>query len=139
MMRGALIALVVLTTSCGGGSAVPRPDVVGGNASRGKVAIAKFGCGGCHAIPGVPGSVGRVGPSLAGFADRAYVAGGTVNVPDSVIQWIRAPRSMRPNTVMPAMGVNAHDARDIVAYLYSLTERRLGAPHLFPVAWLGTH
>ena len=36
-------------------------------------------------------------------------------------------------------GVNAHDARDIVAYLYTLTERRLGAPRLFPVAWLGTH
>ena len=138
MMRGAVIVLVALTASCRDGSAVPRPDVVGGSASRGKVAITKFGCGGCHAIPGIPGAVGRVGPSLAGFADRAYVAGSTLNVPDSVMQWIRAPRSMRPNTVMPAMGVNARDARDIVAYLYSLTERRLGAPHLFPVAWLGT-
>ena len=139
MMRGAVIAAVAFAAACGGESAVPRPDVVGGSASRGKVVITKFGCGGCHAIPGVPGSVGRVGPSLAGFADRAYVAGSTLNVPDSVIEWIRAPRSMRPNTVMPAMGVNAHDARDIVAYLYTLTERRLGAPRLFPVAWLGTH
>lgn len=92
----------------------------GGDASRGKELIRQYGCGSCHTIPRVPGAESTVGPSLVGEATRAYIAGVMPNQPENMIRWIMDPPSVDDKTAMPDLHVNAVDARDIAAYLYTL-------------------
>lgn len=98
----------------------PGVTVVGGNPHAGKEAIVAFGCGACHTIPGVAGAQGMVGPPLAQFARRAYIAGEVPNTQRSLIQWIMTPQSIEPGTAMPNLGVSQAQARDVAAYLYTL-------------------
>ena len=41
----------------------------GGSAARGSAAIARYGCGSCHIIPGVSGASGLAGPPLSGIGE----------------------------------------------------------------------
>ena len=92
--------------------------------ARGPDAMVRYGCGACHVIPGVAGARGTVGPSLAGFADRAYIAGILTNAPGNLQRWLIDPPLFAPDTAMPDMSVTEADAADMAAYLLSLT----GAP-----------
>ena len=123
--------------ACGG--AEPVHVVPGGDAERGRELVAVYGCGACHSIPGVPGATGAVGPPLAGFGDRAFIAGALRNEPDALIRWIRAPGSIEPGTVMPDLGVGEPQARDMAAFLYTLRAGGLGPPHLIPSDVLPEH
>ena len=98
----------------------PAVAVPGGNAVQGHEAIQRYGCGSCHIIPGVPGANGRVGPSLAGFAERKTVAGVVPNTPENLVRWLQNPQAVKPGTAMPNLGVTEADARNIAAYLYTL-------------------
>lgn len=93
----------------------------GGDVGRGATLIAAKGCGACHAIPGVTGAQGRVGPSLASFGTRAYVAGVLPNTPANLSRWLQDPRNVDPKTAMPELGLDDRAARDIAAYLYART------------------
>ena len=95
-------------------------QLTGGNVDRGRDAISRYNCGACHAIEGVPGAQGAVGPSLDGFAQRAEIAGKLSNRPDNLIRWVREPQQVVPGNGMPDLGVTDRDARDIAAYLYTL-------------------
>jgi cytochrome c1 len=94
--------------------------LTGGEPDRGKAAIAKYGCGGCHTIPGVDGAAATVGPPLSNIAVRQTLGGHLSNTPDNMKLWIQKPQQVDPKNVMPDMGVTDQDARDIVAYLYTL-------------------
>ncbi len=94
--------------------------VPGANPEQGIQAIAKYGCGTCHMIPGVAGANGTVGPKLDSIATRSFLAGMLPNTPDNLIQWIQHPQELHPGVDMPDMGVTAADARNIAAYLYSI-------------------
>jgi cytochrome c len=95
-----------------------RADVApGGDAARGREAIARYGCGACHQIPGVTGARGIVGPSLRGVAARPYLAGHLPNGPANLEAWIRRPREVDPKTIMPDLAVTERDARDIATFL----------------------
>jgi cytochrome c2 len=61
-----------------------------------------------------------VGPPLDHFARRVYIAGVLRNTPDNLALWIHDPQAVIPGNVMPIMGVDKRDARDIAAYLYTL-------------------
>jgi len=102
------------------GGAQPNQQVAGGNANHGKAAIQTLGCAACHMIPGIRGARGMVGPPLADFASRVFIAGEVPNTTTSLIQWIRNPQSIEPKTDMPNLGVSEAQARDIAAYLYTL-------------------
>jgi cytochrome c len=91
-----------------------------GNAEAGRRAIAQLECGVCHVIPGVRGARGTVGPTLAGFARRSYIAGTVPNNPAAALRWVLDPPSMAPATAMPVMPLTVDQARDVVAYLYTL-------------------
>jgi cytochrome c len=110
--------LAVLLGGCSGHP--PSSLVRGGDPDRGKEQIVAYGCGSCHVIPGVRGARGLVGPPLAQFAHRAYIAGEVPNNEDFLVQWISVPQSIEPGTVMPNLGVSNAQARDIAAYLYTL-------------------
>jgi cytochrome c1 len=91
-----------------------------GDPQTGRDTIARYGCGGCHDIPGVTGAHGLSAPPLSNFGARAYIAGELRNTPDSLVQWIMHPHAVEPKTAMPELGVTERDARDIAAYLYTL-------------------
>jgi cytochrome c len=94
--------------------------MTGGEPARGKVAIKRYGCDGCHIIPGVHGWDGLIGPPLTQMAHRSYIAGVLPNTPDNMIRWIKHPPQVDHLTAMPDAGVTESDARDIAAYLYTL-------------------
>ena len=91
-----------------------------GDPDLGRRLAQRYGCSGCHIIPGVPGAQGRVGPSLQGFAARIYIGGVAANAPGTLIQWIENPRSIAPKTAMPVTGISQAEARHVAAYLYTL-------------------
>jgi cytochrome c2 len=91
-----------------------------GDPDLGRDLARRYGCAGCHTIPGIPQAKGQVGPSLQGFAARVYVGGVATNTPDSLIQWIENPRSLDPKTAMPITGISRKEARHVAAYLYTL-------------------
>lgn len=118
-----MVALVLLPLGgCGGEQ--PRLAVTGtgGNPEHGPDLIRQYGCGACHAIPGVRGATGKVGPPLAGLASRVYIAGALPNTPEHLIAWIQAPQEIDPRTAMPDVGVTEPHARHIAAYLYTLQD-----------------
>jgi cytochrome c len=92
----------------------------GGNPQAGKNAIAYYGCGTCHTIPGIHDAVAVVGPPLEHIANRNVIAGKLPNTPENLMQWIEKPRQISPHTLMPNMNVSDEDARNIAAYLYTL-------------------
>ena len=94
--------------------------LTGGDPERGRSAIGKYGCGGCHTIPGVDGANATVGPPLNNIASRAVLGGHLSNSPDNMKLWIQKPQQIDPKNVMPDMGVTDQDAKDITAYLYTL-------------------
>ena len=116
----ALCLLAAALCSCARASSTPVVSVAGGDAGRGKAVIQKYGCSACHMIPGVPGPETSVGPSLAGVANRVFIAGVTPNVPDAMIKWLKDPPSVDTLTAMPMLGLSDAEARDAAAYLYSL-------------------
>ena len=128
-LRGiVLMAALLLLTGLGiGGWAllarsereeVARP-LTGGDPSRAPALMTRYGCGGCHAIPGVPGADGRVAAPLTGMRERVYVGGVVRNTPQGMMSWIVDPRVLSPRTAMPVTGITATEARDVAAYLYA--------------------
>jgi cytochrome c2 len=81
----------------------------------------QYGCPTCHVIPGVPGAVGKVGPSLDSLAQRSYLAGTVPNTPRDLENWIMHPQLIHPGTAMPDMGVTPHDGEEMASFLQ--TER----------------
>lgn len=93
--------------------------MTGGDPDRAPAAIRRYGCGGCHTIPGIPGGDGQVGGPLADIIHRVYVGGVLTNSPEHLTQWIVAPQTFSPRSAMPATGISESEARDVVAYLYA--------------------
>ena len=124
LRRGAVALLLLLFLGgCESRPALSSAEaaaLTGGDPARGRLAIRSYGCGTCHAVGGVPGADGLVGPPLDGIGARAYVAGVLTNTPANLVRWIRQPREVDPLTAMPDVGVSAPDARDIAAYLYTV-------------------
>lgn len=90
-----------------------------GDPARAPELITRYGCGGCHAIPGVAGADGRVAGPLGGLRERVYVGGVARNNADTLIRWIVSPQSLSPRSAMPATGISEAEARDVAAYLYA--------------------
>ena len=102
------------------GPRVPALAVVGDPAAGARV-IARAECGVCHTIPGIPGARGIVGPSLAGFAQRPYIAGVLPNEPGRLVPWILDAPALVPDTLMPPQPLDELEARDAAAFLYTLS------------------
>ena len=110
------MAAALLLSACGGKASEPVPNA---DPSRGAAVIEGYGCGSCHVIPGIDGANGTVGPPLGGLASRRYLAGQLPNSVDNAVRWIMDPHGISPDTVMPDLGLNEAQARDIVGYLYA--------------------
>jgi cytochrome c1 len=93
--------------------------MVGGDLARAPGIIRRYGCAGCHTIPGIPGGDGQVGGPLADIGRRVYVGGVVKNSPDNLVHWIVSPQSFSPQSAMPATGITEAEARDVATFLYS--------------------
>lgn len=93
-----------------------------GDPDRGAAAMVRYGCGGCHVIPGIANANGRVGPELKDVARRVYIAGVLTNTPAHLIAFITDPKAVNDKTAMPRTGITAEEARDVAAYLYSIRD-----------------
>lgn len=116
---GLLCALLLASAGCANQSEKVAAQITGGDPREGAAAIAGYGCGTCHTIPGIADAHGLVGPPLAGFRHRTYVAGMLENNPPNLVRWIQHPKSVNSATAMPDLGVKTKDAYDIAAYLYT--------------------
>lgn len=126
-MRPLCIAALLLLGACNkrdGLSFADAAALTGGDAHAGREKIREYGCDACHTIPGIPGADALVGPPLAGIGGRMYIAGILTNTPDHMVQWILDPPALDSATAMPSVGVTERDARDIAAYLYTLSSGR---------------
>jgi cytochrome c len=103
-------AVAVAQAGCSG-----PPD-----AERGRLLLRQYGCGTCHRIPGVATATGDFGPSLERVARRVYLAGTLPNTQENMARFIRAPQSVKPQTLMPDLKVGEAHAADMVAYLARL-------------------
>lgn len=121
MVQAAVALLGLLLVACEPGrSAPPMRQVPGGNAALGREALARYGCGGCHVIPGIPAARSLVGPPLTHYGQRGFVAGVVSNSADNLIKWIVDPPAVDPQTAMPRLGVTPTEARHMAAYLYTV-------------------
>jgi cytochrome c2 len=109
----AFLLLVALLAGCGG----PDGDA---RAERGAALAATYGCGACHAIPGVAGARGLTGPPLAGMGRRAYIAGVLANTPANMVAWLQEPQRIVPGNAMPDLAIGRDDARALAAYIEQL-------------------
>jgi cytochrome c2 len=122
-----LLATLVTITACSKeSSSVPSaanaPSTsFSGDTTRGKELITRHGCTVCHAVPGIDGFQGRLGPSLAGIASRRQFSNGRVeNTPENLARFIRNPSSLNRQSTMPPVNVTPEEAADITAYLLTL-------------------
>lgn len=93
--------------------------ITGGDPVRAPEIFRRYGCSGCHTIPGVPGADGQTGAPLTGLSKRVYIAGVLENNSDNLVAWIVSPRSFSPRTSMPESGISQQEAKDLAAYLYA--------------------
>jgi len=84
---------------------------------QGRALIASYGCGTCHAIPGVPGADAMAAPPLDRFWQRTYIAGVLPNTRTNLARWIQDPQTIIPGNAMPNLGVTEEEASDMVDYL----------------------
>jgi cytochrome c len=122
------VAVVLFLSACSGEvNGVPEPRTASAEQiDAGRRLIASYGCGSCHAIPGVPGADAMAGPPLSQFYQRSYIAGRLPNTEENLVKWIQDPQRIEPGTAMPNLGVTEDEARTIAAYLYhqpALTDR----------------
>jgi cytochrome c2 len=53
------------------------------------------------------------------FGDRRLIAGRIPNTLPNLLRWLENPQAVEPGTVMPDLGIEAPQARDLAAYLYA--------------------
>ena len=93
----------------------PSPAV-----SRGAQVFQSNACVGCHTIAGT-NAQGTIGPNLSHVGGRNTLAAGVLqNTPEDLARWIRDPQEVKPEALMPKLGLAEEDIQAVVAYLESL-------------------
>ena len=110
-----LVAAGTALAACEVREGEPEADIA--LAERGEEAIVEYGCLSCHAVSGLPGPQGEVGPPLDGMAERQAIAGQLPNTTENLAAWIENPQEIDPGNVMPDVGVTEEDARAIAEFL----------------------
>ncbi len=119
LRRSHLVVAAFVLTATGCGATATRIAVPSGDPGRGAQLVGSFGCGACHTISGIKGADGESGPSLVDFGDRRLIAGRIPNTLPNLLRWLESPQAVEPGTVMPDLGIEAPQARDLAAYLYA--------------------
>ncbi|OWV92849.1 cytochrome C [Rhizobium sp. R72] len=94
-------------------------ELTGGDPSKAAPIFRRYGCTGCHRIPGIAGADGKVAAPLTEMRQRVYIGGVVDNNADNLVHWIVSPQAFSPKTAMPTTGITQQEARDLAAYLYA--------------------
>ncbi len=94
--------------------------LTGGDPDHARDLMRRYGCAGCHSVPGVRAPGGRAALPLGDVGARMYIGGVLTNSGDNLVRWIVNPKAVTPNTAMPVTGISEDEARDVAAYLYAL-------------------
>ena len=84
------------------------------------------GCSGCHAINGLEGANGAIGPNLTHLYSRSRFAGAIFELNDrNMRRWLRDPPAMKPMNPdngqgMPNLGLSEDEITQLIAYLETL-------------------
>lgn len=106
-----------------GGPPDRSPALGEADGQRGRALVIAHGCTACHTFADVRWPQGRLGPSLANFAQQGLIAGQLPNQPGVLMQFIRNAPAMVPGTAMPAMPMSDQEARDVTVYLLERQSR----------------
>ena len=88
--------------------------------AAGKSVFMTSQCASCHTIGGTSAR-GAIGPNLTHLGSRTSIASDTLaNTPRNLAAWISDPQAIKPGVLMPDLGLNHAQVRDVVAYLESL-------------------
>lgn len=118
----ALLPLLLFLAACQEeATASDLPVMPGGDPVAGAELIEVYGCGACHTIPGIDNADALVGPPLTAWGERQTIAGAVPNTPEYLLLWLQNPQALEPGTIMPDVGLSEQEARDVGAYLYTLT------------------
>jgi cytochrome c2 len=101
------------------------------NPARGRQLLETRGCGSCHSFSGVPALPDSPSPERAQHDDALLLAPDLAHVSarwkrEQLVQWLRDPRAVKSDTLMPVTGFDESDARDVASYL--LDTPRAAAP-----------
>lgn len=119
--QGLLILIqIILLSGCGEGNTRPVQQVMDGEARQGEQLVRRYGCAGCHILPGSQGTTTHFGPPLNAFAGHTTIAGAVPNQPENLVFWLQQPQAVKPGTAMPNLGIQEAEARHIAAFLYTL-------------------
>ncbi len=79
------------------------------------------GCKACHYIPGIPGAAGTLGPSLKNLKNRPRIADGVLeNTDENLREWLKNPKNVKPNTMMPNMGLEDSEIEILLKFFNTL-------------------
>lgn len=79
------------------------------------------GCVACHYIPGVPEAKGTTGPSLKKLNDRPRIVGGVLeNTEENMRDWLKNPKEIKPNTMMPDLGLSDQDIDILINFFKTI-------------------
>src|SRR5438874_12794345 len=74
--------------------------MTGGDPSRAPDIIRRYGCAGCHTIPGIPGGDGQVGGPLTNIKHRVCVGGVVRSSHNNLVRWIVSLQTFSPGVAV---------------------------------------
>jgi cytochrome c oxidase subunit 2 len=99
-----------------------QPAQTGPGVSEGRRIFETTACVNCHFVADAESVAdGRFGPDLTHLMSRDTIAAGAApNTPENLRRWIERPDSIKPGSLMPAMGLSEHEISAVAAYLQTL-------------------
>ncbi len=111
----------------------------------GKAVVRKYGCYGCHDIPGFENAT-KVGAELNSFADKEVerLDFGTIrDLPRTWYAWtqtkLKTPRGFREDLKMPFYAFNDRETADLTVFLRSLSEEYVPPAYRMPLKAVSTY
>ncbi len=96
------------------------PPLVEDTVILGKKIFETTACVNCHNVAGTVAH-GQFGPDLTHLMSRDTIAAGILlNTPDNLRRWIENPDSLKPGSLMPAMGLGDRELNAVTAYMETL-------------------
>ncbi|MBI3666945.1 MAG: cytochrome c [Acidobacteria bacterium] len=115
----------------------PAPEPAPGSPAEAQRIIRRYGCHGCHEIPGFE-KAGPVGAELDGYADKPIDRldfGNRSKIGRTWQEWtfakLKKPRQFRETLKMPDYDFDDQEALNLAVFLRSLTTRAIPAAYRF--------
>ncbi len=113
-----------IATALTRGQELASADPIAGNQQRGRALLETRGCGNCHQFSRVPALPQAPNAERAAHDDALLLAPDLVHVRGrwaqaSLVRWLRDPRALKADTLMPPTGFDETEARDVASYLLS--------------------